>query len=125
MVENGFGPRYAANGPQHVRKQSAAFNQAFLDEAKRRNVTDPEMQAVARFRLFTNVCKGKDLSPRSIEMIGRLKNVDMFVRTGDIQVGVFQQFAGDVGARDVEELRALVVESGMAPTPEKQEETKA
>jgi hypothetical protein len=52
------------------------------------------IKSIVTYRLVGDVVAGKDSGvTRQAELLGRLKEVDMFVRSTDIQIGVFASLA--------------------------------
>ena len=89
MRDNGFAESYALRGERWTRKHCISFDKAFYIAAMEMRPTAEERKAVAISRLFVNAVNGIDDGRASAVDLGRMKDVDMFVHPGEVQVGVF------------------------------------
>ena len=89
-ISAGYSPKVAKLGAAYMRRHSVGVNVAFIEAAKRLVWTPQEVKAVIRSRLLADITSGKSSGlGRECELLGKDKEVDMFVRTGDVQVGIF------------------------------------
>ena len=81
------GPRGYSGADGHNRPGILKDFERAAEEA----VWKPEyLKKIVTHRLATAVIEGKPSNvAREVELIGRMKDVDLFVRNGDIQVGIF------------------------------------
>lgn len=67
---------------------------AFITVANEAMLDTETVKNVAKYRLFDDVVKAKDSGvTRQIELLGRMKEHDWFVRNTDVQIGVFASLA--------------------------------
>jgi hypothetical protein len=90
LIDAGYSPKLAKAGPTWMRRHSVGIDTAFV-EAARQHVWKPEeVKACIRSRLLSDVTNGKSSGvERACELLGKDKEIDMWVRTGDVQVGIF------------------------------------
>lgn len=101
----GFSQGVADTGQKQYRKNCRGMNQAFLEAAIESNWMPATKKAIATHRLVQTALD--DHNPRNVqaaELIGRMKDVDMFARTGDAQVGVFAAIFEQGALEELEQL---------------------
>lgn len=98
LIDAGYSPKLAKAGPTWMRRHSVGIDTAFI-EAARQQVWKPEdVKATIRSRLLADITNGKSSGlGREIELLGRDKSVDMWARTGDIQIGILAGVIEDPG----------------------------
>lgn len=90
----GYSRHTAARGGKSLIRQSPGWNQAFIRAAQEIKLDGQMLKNIITYRLVSDVTLGKDSGvTRQAELIGRLKEVDAFVRSTDIQIGVFASLA--------------------------------
>lgn len=89
-IDAGYSPKVGQLGPAFMRRRSVGVDMAFI-EASKRLVWQPEdVKAIIRSRLIGDVTAGKSTGlERACELLGRDKSIDLWVRNGDIQLGIF------------------------------------
>lgn len=87
-VECGFSQNTADNGPAAMRDSTPGFAIALAEESKR--IPSPEeLKALAVHTLAYDLTKGQSRGlERTIELLGRFKENDWFVKSQDTQIGV-------------------------------------
>jgi hypothetical protein len=89
-IAAGYSPKVAKLGPAYMRRHSVGVNVAFIEAAKQLTWKPAELKAMAISRLVSDISNGKSSGvSREIETLGKIKEHDWFVRTGDVQVGIF------------------------------------
>jgi hypothetical protein len=92
----GYSKHVAARGGKSLIRQSKGWNAAFIRAAQEIKLDGQMLKNIITYRLVSDVTQGKDSGvTRQAELIGRLKEVDAFVRNTDIQIGVFASLADD------------------------------
>ncbi len=90
MLENGYSPRSSSLGVRATRREIPGIDAAFMRVAKEISWKPEEVKAAIRHRLMTDLTNGKSSGvAREAELLGRDKTIDMFVRTTDVQIGIF------------------------------------
>ncbi len=89
-VAVGFSEAYANQGPKGISKRAPALGIAF-NKAQLEVVWTPEDRKRLAVHRIVKTCADDKNSDnlRAAELIGRMKDVDLFVRNGEAQVGVF------------------------------------
>jgi hypothetical protein len=89
-LQSGYSPATANRGPRGYIENEPAVQKDF-ERAAEEAVWKPEqLKRIVTHRLATAVIEGKPSTvAREAELIGRMKDVDLFVRNADVQVGVF------------------------------------
>lgn len=98
MLESGYSPSIAAQGPKYNLRRNVSLRRAF--EAASHNHLRPEqLKMLAVHRLASEIANPKRTDGvKPIEVIGKMKDFDWFVRGPDLQVGIFASLAeGTVG----------------------------
>lgn len=113
-VSVGYSANSADMGPDRMRKQSPGLDKAFRTVALQVEHTPDALKKYALHRIVKTCTDDKNSDNlRAAELIGRMKAVDLFVRPGDVQVGIFAQIVGENKELDTIDLPALP-ESGFA-----------
>lgn len=95
-LDAGYALSRANRGPATSVAEMPGLREAFLREATAAEMDAKSLKAVVTHRLVTDVIRGRDSGvTRQAELLGRMKEVDMFVRNTDVQVGVFAALADD------------------------------
>jgi hypothetical protein len=82
---------------------------AFIEAAKQLTWSPEEVKAVIRSRLLADITNGKSSGlGRECELLGKDKDVDMFVRNADVQVGIFANLLEPRNAEMIENLAATI-----------------
>lgn len=104
----GYSKRVATRGAKSLMRHSKGWNLAFIRAAQEVELDGQMLKKLIVYRLVSDVTRGKDSGvTRQAELIGRLKEVDAFVRNTDVQIGVFASLADDTKvAASVETLSA-------------------
>lgn len=112
-IAAGYSPKVAKLGVAYMRRHSVGVNVAFIEAAKQLAWQPDEIRAVIRSRLLTDITNGKSSGVgRECELLGKDKEIDMFVRNADVQLGVFAGLL-EPGAAEILERLAP------APDPDK------
>jgi len=100
-LDAGYSPTVAKQGPAFMRSHSIGVDMAFVEASKQLTWQPEEVKAVIRARLMADLTRGKSSGvERVAELLGRDKTVDMFVRNGDMQIGIF----AEIGDKDLDTL---------------------
>lgn len=93
-IQAGYAPSVAARGMKALLDRSHAATDIFARESNNLLTGVDRLKPLAIARLHTEI---SDLRRpgglKAIEIAGRLKELDWFVRNVDVQVGIFQSFA--------------------------------
>lgn len=90
VLDAGYSPSLAKLGISQLRRQSVGIDMAFVEAAKGIKWDAEEAKACIRARLLSDLTRGKSSGlERVAELLGRDKSIDLFVRSGDIQIGIF------------------------------------
>lgn len=98
MLESGYSPSIAAQGPKYNLRRNVSLRRAF--EAASHNHLRPEqLKMLAVHRLASEIANPKRTDGvKPIEVLGKMKDFDWFVRNADLQIGIFASLAeGTVG----------------------------
>jgi hypothetical protein len=125
-VNAGYSAASAHMGPKAMRRESKGLDSAFKRVESEIQWQPTQLKQIAVSRI-TRTClddKNSD-NLKAAELIGRFKSVDLFVRNGDAQVGIF---FGAVEASDADiaslEVKALSAENTDSRLPEGEKERK-
>jgi hypothetical protein len=117
-LESGYSETVANKGPNIYSADKPGLQAAFILAAQKADINADTVKQVSKYRLFDDVVKARDSGvTRQIELLGRMKEHDWFVRSTDVQIGVFASLADDSKV-------AASVESLTAELPALPEETK-
>lgn len=86
----GYSQAYADNGPKSMRSKVPSLNRAF-NKAEQLVEWQPDVLKRAAVNRIATTCLDDRNSDnlRAAELIGKFKSVDLFVRNGEAQVGIF------------------------------------
>lgn len=77
-------------GPKIMRSMVKGLDQAFLKVAQQTQWRPEQLRQIAVTRITKTCCDDRNSDNlKAAELIGRFKSVDLFVRNGDAQVGIF------------------------------------
>lgn len=108
-TDAGYSMNTANRGEKAMRRQTRSIEVAFRTAAQEAEYEGKVLKSMIVHRLVTDVCSGRDSGvTRQAELIGRLKEVDAFVRNTDVQIGIFAGLADD--PRAAESVEALSAE---------------
>ena len=110
MLDEGYTEHSANRGPRNYMSDHPNMREAFTMAALQADMNAETVKQVSKYRLFDDVVKAKDSGvTRQIELLGRMKEHDWFVRNTDVQIGVFASLADDSKvASSVEDLTAVL-----------------
>jgi len=95
-IEAGYSQIVADKGPNIYAADKPGLQAAFILAAQKADINAETVKQVSKYRLFDDVVKAKDSGvTRQIELLGRMKEHDWFVRNTDVQIGVFASLADD------------------------------
>lgn len=95
-IDAGYSPKVGSLGVKYMRRDCPGVDMAFVQAAKEMPWQPEEVKAVIRARLLSDITAGKSTGlERACEVLGRDKTIDMFVRSGDVQIGIFANVADD------------------------------
>lgn len=93
-LDVGYSESTANKGAAVYTKGRPGLQSAFITVANEAMLDTETVKNVAKYRLFDDVVKAKDSGvTRQIELLGRMKEHDWFVRNTDVQIGVFASLA--------------------------------
>jgi hypothetical protein len=102
MTDNGFCAAYGRLGIKRVSEVSGPFREAFNEEldavmrtAEGAHLEPDRLGKLATWRLAVNLARGKDEATHSAKLVGSMKAIDLFVRSGENPTGLFLSLAGD------------------------------
>ncbi len=96
MLAEGYTEHSSNRGPSDYIKTHPSMLAAFTMVAQQADMNAEVVKTTAKYRLFDDVVKGKDSGvTRQVELLGRFKEHDWFVRNTDVQIGVFASLADD------------------------------
>jgi hypothetical protein len=105
----GYSPKVAKLGAAYMRRHSVGVDVAFIEQAKQLTWEPEEVKAIIRSRLLADITSGKSSGlGRECELLGKDKDVDMFVRNADMQVGIFANLLEPRNAEMIENLAATI-----------------
>jgi len=117
-LDAGYAETVANQGPSTALKNHPLLAHAFVLASKQADLNVETVKQVAKYRLFDDVVKAKDSGvTRQIELLGRMKEHDWFVRNTDVQIGVFASLADD--SKVAASVEGLTAELPAAEEPEK------
>jgi hypothetical protein len=89
-IEAGYSPKFMRLGPAAVTRKSGVIKAALAAESQSERFDAELARELNRARLLDAVKTGIPCKVvKEIELLGRDKAVDQWVRTGDMQVGIF------------------------------------
>lgn len=92
----GYSMSSANMGEKLSRDRIPSLDNAFLHESRLVEWKPDDLKRMAVHKLATTVSDHRSTEGlKAAELIGKLKTVDMFVRNGDLQVGIFQQITSE------------------------------
>jgi hypothetical protein len=95
-LEAGYSESTANKGPAIYAQGRPGLQSAFITAAQQADLDANMMQTVSKHRLFSAIVAGKACeNTKDIEVLGRFKSNDWFVRNTDVQIGVFASLADD------------------------------
>jgi hypothetical protein len=102
-LDAGYSPNVAKLGPSYLRKHSVGVNVAFIEASKQLTWSPSEVKAIIRARLLVDITNGKSSGvERACELLGKDKEVDMWARSGDVQIGIFGSLDASIKELDVD-----------------------
>lgn len=109
LIDAGYSPKLAKAGPSWMRRHSVGIDTAFVEAARQQVWKPDEVRACIRSRLLSDITSGKSSGlGRECELLGKDKDVDMFVRNADVQVGIFANLLEPRNAEMIENLAATI-----------------
>lgn len=102
-LEAGYRPSIGKLGPSAFRRDCPGVDAAFIEAAKAQTWSSEELRSLARARLVSDISRGKSSgTERAIEVLGKFKDLDWFVRNADVQVGIFAGLIDDDSSKTLE-----------------------
>ena len=88
-LDAGYSPTVAKQGLKQMAAHNVGIDTAIKDLTKQLLFTPDEMRVMALNKLCTDIHRGRSSGlERTIELLGRFKMNDWFVRSADVNVGV-------------------------------------
>ena len=95
MLESGYSPSIAAQGPKYNLRRNVSLRLAF-ERASHANLRPEQLKMLAIHRLASEIANPKRTDGvKPIEVLGKMKEFDWFMRNSDVQVGIFASLAED------------------------------
>jgi hypothetical protein len=89
MLEGGYSPSIAAQGPKYNLRRNVSLRLAF-ERASHMNLRPEQLKMLALHRLAQEIANPKRTDGvKPIEVLGKMKDYDWFVRSADVQLGIF------------------------------------
>lgn len=102
-LEAGYSPTVAKQGLAFMRRHSVGVDAEFIEQSKQMSYTPGELMALSKGRLVSDITRGKSSGcERAIEVLGKFKDLDWFVRNADVQIGIFAGLTDDDSAKTLE-----------------------